>query len=73
MLRDPDDVTLLEVIELMDGPVEDEQCLLGKAICLQEKCILQPMLADAQALIVGHLKRTRLSHFTIDPRLVDHR
>ncbi len=71
LAREPNDVTLLEVVELMDGPIVDDQCLLGKAVCWQRQCVFQPMLGQVHKLIKGHLESTRLSQFTLDPSLLD--
>ena len=65
LARDPDDVTLLEIVEILDGPISMDQCLLGTQLCQGGSCALRKMLESVYKVVLEHLKCTRLSDFKI--------
>ena len=71
LARDPGDVSLLEIIELLDGPITGEECLLGKPVCQHGKCILSGLLSAVHGLVRKHLQKTTLKQFALDPSLLD--
>jgi Rrf2 family protein len=42
--RDPEKISLLEILEAMDGPMSDCKCLLGRKRCLFGGCALGALL-----------------------------
>lgn len=57
----PQNITLLEVYEAIEGPFRQSQCLLSKKICMGEKCIFGDLLRKTNQMVYEHLKTTRLS------------
>lgn len=58
--RNPRQMTLLEVFEAIEGPTQEAECVFGVPLCDGQTCILGRVMADANALLVGHLERTNL-------------
>jgi Rrf2 family protein len=55
------DVSLLEVYEAIEGPLEETKCLLGQPICRGEKCIFGDLLNKVDQEAKEYLSRKRLS------------
>ena len=59
LARQPDEISLLEVIEAIDGPIQLNECVGESAACTFDKdCPLRPVWCDAQADLVQRLKST---------------
>ena len=59
LARDPKDVSLLEVIEAIDGPIMLNECVGENSICtFDEDCPLRPVWCEAQEELVNRLKST---------------
>jgi Rrf2 family protein len=59
LARDPKEITLLEVIEAIDGPIQLNECVGENGICSFEKdCPLRPVWCDAQDELVKRLRGT---------------
>ena len=59
LARDPKDITLLEVIEAIDGPIMLNECVGDASTCtFDEDCPLRPVWCDAQNELVARLKST---------------
>lgn len=65
LARGPEEISLLEVVEAIDGPIILNDCVLnGASVCIfGEKCPIKPVWCDAQTELVNRLKRTRFSQF----------
>ena len=62
--RLPKDVTFLDVIEAIDGPILLNECVAGNGVCtFGEDCPMRPIWCDAQAELVDRLKQTTFSNF----------
>ena len=61
LTRPPEDVTLLEVFEAIEGPFEPSQCLLSASICDGETCVLGKIFVEANELIHSRLETTSLN------------
>ncbi len=60
--REPGDITLLEVVEAIDGPIQLNECVGEDGICLYEdKCPLRPVWCDAQDELVARLRGTNFA------------
>lgn len=63
--RDPEQITLLEVIEAIDGPIQLNMCVERGGVCAyEENCPLQPVWCDAQSELVTRLKSTTFGQLT---------
>lgn len=59
MAREPKDVSLLEVIEAIDGPIMLNECVGENSICtFDDDCPLRPVWCEAQEELVNRLKNT---------------
>ena len=59
LARDPEQISLLEVVEAIDGPILLNECVSSNGICVfGDSCPMRPVWCDAQAELVKHLKNT---------------
>lgn len=59
LARDAKDITLLEVIEAIDGPIQLNECVGEDAECTFDgECPLRSVWCDAQEMLVKRLKGT---------------
>ena len=59
LARDPEQISLLEVVEAIDGPILLNECVSSNGICVfGDSCPMRPVWCDAQAELVKHLKDT---------------
>ncbi len=62
LAREPKDITLLEVIEAIDGPIQLNECVGEDALCsFDEDCPLKPVWSEAQTELVKRLKGTNFA------------
>ncbi len=63
LAREPKDISLLEVIEAIDGPIQLNECVGEDALCaFNDDCPLQPVWSEAQNELVKRLKGTNFAH-----------
>ena len=66
LARSPGEITLLEVIEAIDGPIMLNECVGETGSCsFDEDCPLKPVWCDAQNELVARLKRTNFSQMIV--------
>ena len=59
LAREPGDISLLEVIEAIDGPIQLNECVADDSLCsFDDTCPLRPVWSDAQNELVARLKKT---------------
>lgn len=58
---EPADVTLLDVVSAIDGPLTAGPCLLGRPLCVGKRCAMLGVLEKVHKLVFDHLQGTRLS------------
>ena len=59
LARDPKEITLLEVIEAIDGPIQLNECVGEDGVCtFDSTCPIKSVWCDAQDELVARLKRT---------------
>jgi len=59
LAREPRDITLLEVIEAIDGPIQLNECAGENGSCTYDsECPLRPIWCDAQDDLVKRLRGT---------------
>jgi Rrf2 family protein len=62
LAREPEDITLLEVVEAIDGPIMLNECVGDNSTCTFDKdCPLRPVWCDAQDELVKRLKTTNFA------------
>ncbi|MCC6300431.1 MAG: Rrf2 family transcriptional regulator [Anaerolineales bacterium] len=65
LAREPSQITLLEVIEAIDGPIQLNMCVEQNGACpFEEGCPLQPIWCDTQNELVAKLRSTNFSQLT---------
>ena len=65
LARKPQNITLLEVIEAIDGPIRLNICVENESDCMFEKsCPLQIIWCDAQQELVTKLKNTNFEQLS---------
>jgi Rrf2 family protein len=62
--RPPEEISLLEAYEAIDGPLQGGNCLLGRHVCGDVGCILGGLLEDISRNVKEHLAGQRLSELT---------
>jgi Rrf2 family protein len=64
LARDPEQISLLEVVEAIDGPILLNECVAGNGACkFGEDCPMKPIWCDAQSELVLRLKSTTFDRF----------
>ena len=59
LAREPEKITLLEVIEAIDGPIRLNECVGENGTCtFEDDCPLRPVWCEAQEELVNRLKGT---------------
>ncbi|WKZ36599.1 MAG: Rrf2 family transcriptional regulator [Anaerolineales bacterium] len=62
LARTAKEITLLEVIEAIDGPIQLNECVGENSTCsFGDDCPLRPVWCDAQDELVGRLKGTNFA------------
>ncbi len=64
LARPPQEITLLEVYEAIEGPIVIRTCLFSTKLCTGEHCIFGGMLTAVDTQVREYLARTRLSEIT---------
>src|SRR5688572_9232959 len=59
LARDPKDITLLEVVEAIDGPIQLNECVGDDELCTFDKdCPIKSVWCEAQDELVARLRKT---------------
>ncbi len=59
LARDPHDISLLEVIEVIDGPIALNECVIDPNVCTyRDDCPVHRIWCEAQEFLVNRLKST---------------
>ena len=59
LARDPKDITLLEVVEAIDGPIQLNVCVTERGVCsFDDRCPIRSVWCEAQDELVARLKQT---------------
>jgi len=65
MARRPEEISVLEVVEAIDGPISLNECTAHPAGCpFGEDCPLRPLWCDTQAELVARLGKTTFAEFS---------
>jgi Rrf2 family protein len=64
LAKSPEQISLLEVVEAIDGPIYLNECVAANGACtFGDDCPMRPVWCDAQAELVGRLKSTTFDEF----------
>jgi Rrf2 family transcriptional regulator, iron-sulfur cluster assembly transcription factor len=61
LVRPPEQITLCEIVEAMEGPIIPNQCLMGEGVCsFQKTCTVHPVWRRVQSVTRGILQEVTL-------------
>lgn len=64
LAKDPGQITLLDVVEAIDGPIMLNDCVNDQGVCVfGEICPMRPVWCDAQRHLIERLKTTTFADF----------
>lgn len=64
LARPPEQISLLEVVEAIDGPIMLNECVGANGVCVfGDNCPMRPIWCEAQAELVARLKATTFDRF----------
>jgi Rrf2 family protein len=64
LARSPEDISILEVVEAIDGPIMLNECTSSIEACpFGEECPIRPLWCDAQTELVERLKEKTFASF----------
>ena len=62
LLRDPADITLLDVIQILEGPISLVECVDDPAICVRtENCVAHSVWEEVSQAMRGALRKITLA------------
>ena len=65
LARPPKDITLLDVVEAIDGPILLNECVGDPNSCVfEDECPLHPIWTEAQQALVKRLRETNFAKLT---------
>lgn len=65
LARNPEEISLLEVVEAIDGPVMINVCVNEHYECTIEDCTIRTVWLEVQSDLVNRLKNTIFSHNSV--------
>jgi Rrf2 family protein len=70
LAREPQDISLLEVIEAIDGPIQLNECVGDDSLCsFDDDCPLRPVWSEAQNELVTRLKKTNFAQLMLKSKV----
>lgn len=68
LAHQPEEISVLEVVEAIDGPISLNECTENPSACpFGEDCPLRPLWCDTQTELVKRLKKTSFAEFIAQP------
>jgi Rrf2 family protein len=65
LARPPEAISLLDVVEAIDGPILLNDCVGLMSSCeYDDSCPLKPVWCDAQKMLVDHLSKANFAQFS---------
>jgi len=62
LAREPKEITLLEVVEAIDGPIQLNECVTNEGACsFEDNCPIRSVWCNAQDELVGRLRTTNFA------------
>lgn len=63
LARPPEEITLLDVVEAIDGPIQLNECVADPGKCeFAEDCAMHPVWVEAQKLLTERLRSTTFAN-----------
>jgi Rrf2 family protein len=59
LARPASEITLLEIVEAVEGPLRPSQCLLGRPKCAKDNCVLGALSSSINKQVESFLTNTR--------------
>lgn len=67
LARSPENISLLEVVEAIDGPILLNECVAGNGVCnFGDDCPMRPIWCETQEELITRLKTTTFDSFIKD-------
>ncbi|HSQ27424.1 MAG TPA: Rrf2 family transcriptional regulator [Anaerolineales bacterium] len=64
LAKAPEEISLLEVVEAIDGPILLNECVASSGVCtFGDSCPMRPIWCDAQSVLVNRLRTTNFQEF----------
>lgn len=64
LAKAPEEISLLEVVEAIDGPILLNECVASSGVCtFGDSCPMRPIWCDAQSELVNRLRTTSFQEF----------
>ena len=64
LAREPGNISMLEVVEAIDGPILLNECTMDSSVCVfGENCPIQGLWCDTQVELVNRLRNTSFAQF----------
>ena len=60
LARAAEEITLLDVYEVFEGPMRKDGCLFSQSVCGGLDCILGSLVKDVRTMVVEHFSSTTL-------------
>ena len=71
LARSPEEISILEVVEAIDGPISLNECTHSVGACaFGETCPLRPLWCETQADLVQRLRSTNFAQFLKVPQVI---
>ena len=64
LARPPEEISLLEVVEAIDGPIQLNECVNGSYDCPMKSCLMRKVWREAQLDLVERLRTTTFAEQT---------
>ena len=61
LAKDPAEITLLDIYEVMEGPMMCHACLFGKDVCPRADCVLGELLPGLARQVKDYFEKTTLA------------
>ena len=63
LAKKPAEISLLDVVEAIDGPITLNECVVEGHNCALDNCLMRSVWCEAQEELVARLKMARFSQF----------
>jgi Rrf2 family protein len=64
LTRPPSEITLLDLVQYVDGPLDSGGCLLGKPVCGRDSCLFTDLMERTGSMVRTRLSSTSLKEFS---------
>ncbi|MBC8332920.1 MAG: Rrf2 family transcriptional regulator [Anaerolineae bacterium] len=65
LARDPQEISLLDIVEAIDGPILLNECVGDEGVCtFDETCPMRPIWCEAQKNLIDRLSTTHFATFS---------